>query len=66
MPMPDRNDCYVVGTIKKIGRVEGSYYDAYQIVAEKDTQGFRVGEMVYVPIESDYDYTGRVSIYNGS
>jgi hypothetical protein len=65
-PMPKRNDCYVEGMVLEITSERG--YKAFKILCEVDywdgqpmvDEHSRVGKIVFVPLESDCDFDGRV------
>ena len=69
-PCPGRMDRYVIGTIKKVGMVTTPHdrYMAYTIVVDFDTREIfrtrfiRVGQLVYVPVESTDDFENRVTL----
>lgn len=60
-PMVGRDDCFVEGTVIKMGLLKCGY-DAYLIKVTKDSwEDGRVGKEVYVPMEVSFmDFAGRV------
>lgn len=69
-PCPGRPDCYVVGVVKEIGWIRNEYI-GYTIDCVYDTMAkaagvneaevSRVGREVYVPVQTLFDYDGRVT-----
>lgn len=69
-PCPGRADCYVVGIVKEIGWIRNEYI-GYTIDCVYDTMAkaagvneaevSRVGREVFVPVQTLFDYDGRVT-----
>lgn len=67
-PMPDRGDCYIEGRIKEVHSDPTSYSEYAHYVVEVTKRVFdgaevsrRVGEEALVPMETLFDYDGRVT-----
>lgn len=69
-PCKGRPDCYVVGIVKEIGWIRNEYigytidcvYDSMPEAANVSAlECSRVGRTVYVPVQTLFDYDGRVT-----
>lgn len=68
-PCPGRADMYVVGIVKEIGWIRNEYigytidcvYDSYDKDSANKPLTSRVGHEVYVPVQTLFDYDGRVT-----
>jgi hypothetical protein len=68
-PYPDRPDCYVVGIVREIGWIRNEYigytidcvYDTMPKAANVSEVVSRVGREVFVPVQTLFDYDGRVT-----
>lgn len=65
-PAPGREACYIEGEVIAKGRVPGYGFNAYSIKVAKDTaypeEDNRVGEVIYAPLETLFDWDGRVAV----
>jgi hypothetical protein len=67
-PCPGRADMYVVGIVREIGWIRNEYigytidcvYDSYDKESSNVTFS-RVGKKVFVPVQTLFDYDGRVT-----
>lgn len=65
-PCKGRPDMYVVGIVREIGWIRNEYIGytidcVYDSLAQEHPQHSRVGQTVYVPVQTLFDYDGRVT-----
>lgn len=68
-PIKGRPDMYVVGIVREIGWIRNEYigytidcvYDSYDKESANVALSSRVGKTVYVPVQTLFDYDGRVT-----
>lgn len=68
-PVKGRPDLYVVGIVREIGWIRNEYigytiecvYDSFDKHDGATCEMSRVGRKVYVPVQTTFDYDGRVT-----